>query len=157
MIFFFEKTIRHYRTYNKSAKIYLEKSAHVHVHVPVRVHGHGQGHGRGRGHGQMDTDRDMDVDVDMGRWTRTGTRTWTWTWADPDRKWKAWAVIILHVNYCRRRFVRRCFVTRRRFVTETFCRGDVLFWDVLSRRRFVRRRFVCASLDYSLSITVPLP
>jgi hypothetical protein len=31
-------------------------------------------------------------------------------------------------------------LSRRRFVT-----GDVLLGDVLSRRRFVRRRFVCAS------------
>ncbi len=45
----------------------------------------------------------------------------------------------------RRRFVRRRFVTRRRFVMETFCYGDVLLGDVLSRRRFERRRFVCAS------------
>jgi hypothetical protein len=37
----------------------------------------------------------------------------------------------------RRRFVKRRFVTRRRFVTETFCYGDVLL-----RGRFVRRRFV---------------
>ncbi len=43
----------------------------------------------------------------------------------------------------RRRFVtgdvllRRRFVTRRRFVEETFC-----YVDVLLRRRFVRRRFV---------------
>jgi hypothetical protein len=27
---------------------------------------------------------------------------------------------------------------------ETFCYGDVLYGDVLSRRRFVWRRFVCA-------------
>jgi hypothetical protein len=42
MILFFEKTIRHYRTYDKSAKILPEKSAHVHVHVrvPVRVRVH---------------------------------------------------------------------------------------------------------------------
>jgi hypothetical protein len=33
---------------------------------------------------------------------------------------------------------------RRRFVTETFCYGDVLYGDVLPRRRFVWRRFVCA-------------
>jgi hypothetical protein len=54
------------------------------------------------------------------------------------------------------------FLPRRRFVTETVCPGDVLlqetfcngdvllrtvdvlYGDVLSRRRFVRRRFVCA-------------
>jgi hypothetical protein len=47
------------------------------------------------------------------------------------------------------------FLKRRRFVKETFCYGDVvlqetlcyedvLYGDVLSRRRFVRRRFVCA-------------
>jgi hypothetical protein len=30
---------------------------------------------------------------------------------------------------------------------ETFCRGDVLYGDVLSRRHFVRRRFVCAPMD----------
>jgi hypothetical protein len=29
---------------------------------------------------------------------------------------------------------------------ETFCYGDVLYGDVLSTRRFVRRRFVCAAL-----------
>jgi hypothetical protein len=34
---------------------------------------------------------------------------------------------------------------RRHFVTKTFCYGDVLLGDFLSRRRFVRRRFVCAS------------
>jgi hypothetical protein len=28
---------------------------------------------------------------------------------------------------------------------ETFCRGDVLLGYVLSRRRFVRIHFVCAS------------
>jgi hypothetical protein len=28
---------------------------------------------------------------------------------------------------------------------ETFCYGDVLYGDVMSRRRFVRRRYVCAT------------
>ena len=37
------------------------------------------------------------------------------------------------------------FCYRRPFVKETFCYGDLLCGDVLSRRRFVRRRFVCAS------------
>jgi hypothetical protein len=42
----------------------------------------------------------------------------------------------------------RIFLPRRRFVTETFCFGDVLlqetfcYGDVLLRRRFVWRRFV---------------
>jgi hypothetical protein len=44
----------------------------------------------------------------------------------------------------RRRFVPETFCYRRRSVTETFCYGDVLYGDVLSRRRFVRKRFVCA-------------
>jgi hypothetical protein len=44
----------------------------------------------------------------------------------------------------RRRFVPETFCYRRRSVTETFCYGDVLYGDVLSRRRFVWRRFVCA-------------
>jgi hypothetical protein len=133
-------------TYNESAKIYLEKSAHVHVvhvHVPVRVcvhgHGHGQRHVRGRGHGQMYTDRDMDVYVDMDRWTWTGTWTWTWTWADPDvfrhffhrHFFHQFVFIILHVD----------------LLPETFCRGDVLLGDVLLqgdvllRRRFVKETF----------------
>jgi hypothetical protein len=46
----------------------------------------------------MDTDRDMDVDVDMGR-VQIG-----------HEKHEQFAVIILHVDYC-----------RRRFVEETFC------------------------------------
>jgi hypothetical protein len=58
----------------------------------------------------MGTDRVMDVDVDMGRWTRTGTWTWTSTWADP-RRFIAGDVL------SRRCFVRRRFVTRRRFVS----------------------------------------
>jgi hypothetical protein len=44
----------------------------------------------------------------------------------------------------RRRFVPETLCYRRRCVTETFCNGDVLYGDVLSRRHFVRRRFVCA-------------
>jgi hypothetical protein len=44
----------------------------------------------------------------------------------------------------RRRFVKETLCYRRRSVTETFCYGDVLYGDVLSRRRFVWRRFVCA-------------
>ncbi len=63
----------------------------------------------------------------MRRWTRTGTWTWTWTWADGhgqglgrgrgqgqiqigNEKDEQFAVIILHVDYC-----------WRRFVEETFC------------------------------------
>jgi hypothetical protein len=41
----------------------------------------------------------------------------------------------------RRRFVPETLCYRRRSVTETFCYGDVL-----SRRRFVRRRFVFAPI-----------
>jgi hypothetical protein len=37
----------------------------------------------------------------------------------------------------RRRFVPETFCYRRRSVTETFCYGDVLYGDVLSRRRVV--------------------
>jgi hypothetical protein len=45
----------------------------------------------------------------------------------------------------RRRFVTGDVLLRRRFVEETFCYEDVLLGDVLSRRRCLRRRFVCAS------------
>ncbi len=48
-----------------------------------------------------------------------------------------------------RRFVTGDVLLRRRFVTETFCYGDVLLGDFLSRRRFVRRRVVCASFKIS--------
>jgi hypothetical protein len=48
----------------------------------------------------------------------------------------------------RRRCVPETFCYKRRSVTETFCNGDVL-----SRRRFVQRRFVCAPFEiYILSI-----
>jgi hypothetical protein len=40
------------------------------------------------------------------------------------------------------------FCYRRRYFTETFSYGDVLYRDVLSRRRFVLRRFVCAPSKY---------
>jgi hypothetical protein len=56
-----------------------------------------------------------------------------------NEKHEQFAVIILHVD----------------LLPETFCRGDVLLrdvllGDVLSSRRFVRRRFVCASSEESL-------
>jgi hypothetical protein len=47
----------------------------------------------------MDTDRNMDVDVDMGR-----------SRSDMKSMHEQFAVIIPHVDYC-----------RRRFVEETFC------------------------------------
>jgi hypothetical protein len=46
--------------------------------------------------------------------------------------------------FLRRRFVAETFCYRRGSVTETLCYGDVLYGDVLSRRHFVWRRFVCA-------------
>ncbi len=51
--------------------------------------------------------------------------------------------LLLYVEYF---LLKETFCYRRRFVKETFCYGDVLLGDFLSRRRFVRRRFVCASL-----------
>jgi hypothetical protein len=48
------------------------------------------------------------------------------------------------------------FCDRRCFVTETFCRGDVLYGDVLPRRRFVRRRFVCAPCYHHLMLELYL-
>jgi hypothetical protein len=36
---------------------------------------------------------------------------------------------------------------RRRYVTETFCYRDVLYGDILLRRRFVWKRFVCAPVQ----------
>jgi hypothetical protein len=53
---------------------------------------------------------------------------------------------ILRIFLLQRRFVSETFCYRRSSVTETFCYGDVLYGDVLSRRRFVWRRFVCAPL-----------
>jgi hypothetical protein len=50
----------------------------------------------------------------------------------------------------RRRFVPETFCYRRRSVTEAFCFGDVLYGDVLSRRRFVCAPFVGAYLLYEL-------
>jgi hypothetical protein len=50
-----------------------------------------------------------------------------------------------------RPFVKQYFLLQETFcygdvlLQETFCLGDVLFGDVLSRRRSVRRCFVCAS------------
>jgi hypothetical protein len=44
----------------------------------------------------------------------------------------------------RRNFVTETFCFGDVLLQETFCYGDVLYGDVLSRRRFVRRRLVCA-------------
>jgi hypothetical protein len=56
----------------------------------------------------------------------------------------------------RRRFVSETLCYRRRSVTEMFCYGDVLYGDVLSRRRSVRRRFVCAPVNRFWKITQKL-
>jgi hypothetical protein len=48
-----------------------------------------------------------------------------------------------------RRFVPMTLFYRRRSVTKMLCYGDVLNGDVLSRRRFVQKRFLCAPLKKS--------
>jgi hypothetical protein len=61
----------------------------------------------------------------------------------------SYSVIIITEMFCygvilfRRLFVTGDVLLRRHYVTETLCYRDVLYGDVLSRRRFVRRRFVC--------------
>ncbi len=58
----------------------------------------------------------------------------------------------------KRRFVRRRYVTRRRFVTETFCYRDVLLWRRFVRRRFVKETFcMCVLPSLVMDLRVLLP
>jgi hypothetical protein len=108
-----------------------------------------------------DTDRDMDVDMDMGRTGGHGRGRGHGQIQIGNEKHEQFAVIILHEDYCRRRFVEETFCLETFCYKETFCRGDVLL-----RRRFVRRRFVeetfcketfCMCVDCSLSVFCIVP